>query len=333
MEAKMKRTEFIYLSQEDILDMNLKLRKVINLVEKGLKEHGRGRVENPPKPGIHSKPNSFIHAMPAYYKDLNIGGIKWVSGYPDNRERGLPQILGLLILNDMNTGIPLCVMDCRWITAVRTAAVTGITAKYCAKKGSSTLGIVGAGVQGKHNLLALKEVIPSIKRVKVFDISNEAAGRYQDELAKRVGVEITICDDVESVAKGSDIIVTATQKLERPIVKNEWFEAGCLGIGLEGSRAWDGDAILKADKFVTDDWEQTKYYKTQGSFADGLPNSYTEIGKIICGEKPGRENDDERILAISPGLALEDMIVANYIYQVAKGKDIYRRLPLMEKEI
>ena len=329
----MTKIEFIYLSQEDILDMKLKLKEVIDLVEKGLEEHGRRRVENPPKPGIHSKSNSFIHAMPAYYKDLNIGGMKWVSGYPDNRDLGLPQILGLLILNDMNTGVPLCVMDCRWITAMRTAAVTGITAKYCAKKNSSTLGIIGAGVQGKYNLIVLKEMIPSIEKVKLFDISKEAAEKYQNELSKKVGVEITIGKDVESVSRGSDIILTATQKLENPLVKNEWFEKGCLGIGLEGSRAWYGEAILKADKFVTDDWEQTKYYKTQGSFADGLPNNYTEIGKIICGEKPGRENDDERILAISPGLALEDMIVANHIYQVAKEKNIYRRLPLMEKEI
>lgn len=332
MEAKMKKIEFIYLSQEDILDMDLKFKEVIDLVEKGLKEHGRGRVENPPKPGIHSKSNSFIHAMPAYYKDLKIGGIKWVSGYPDNRELGLPQILGLLILNDMSTGIPLCVMDCRWITAVRTAAVTAITAKYCAKKDSSTLGIVGAGVQGRHNLIALREVIPTINKVKIFDISQEAAKRYRDELSKRVGVEITIEHDVESVARGSDIVVTATQKLEKPLIKNEWFEMGCLGIGLEGSRAWYGEAILKADKFVTDDWEQTKYYKTQGSFSDGLPDRHIEIGKIACGEIPGRESEKERILAISPGLALEDIIVANYIYEMAKGKTIYHKLTLMEKE-
>lgn len=328
----MKKIEFIYLSQEEILDMNLGMKEIIDLVEKGLKEHGRGKVENPPKPGIHSKSNSFIHAMPAYYKDLHIGGIKWVSGYPDNRGRGLPQILGLVILNDMDTGIPLCVMDCRWITAVRTAAVTAITAKYCAKKNSSTLGIIGAGVQGKHNLIALKEMMPAIKAVKVFDISKEAAERYQKELSKSLGVKISIRKDVASVAKGSDIIVTATQKLEKPLVRNEWFEKGCLGVGLEGSRAWYGDAILKADKFVTDDWEQTKFYRTTGSFSDGLPSHYIEIGKIVCGEKAGRVTDEERILAINPGLALEDIIVANHIYQRAKGNNIYKKLTLMEKE-
>lgn len=145
----MEKVDFIYLSQEDILDLDVPMSKIIEIVEKGLKEYGHKRVENPPKPGIHSKPDAFIHAMPAYYEALNIGGLKWVSGYPSNRELGLPQIAGLMIVNDMDTGMPLAVMDCRWITAVRTAAVSAITAKYCAREDTSTLGVVGCGVQAR----------------------------------------------------------------------------------------------------------------------------------------------------------------------------------------
>lgn len=218
----MKRIELIYLSQEDILDLNVSLTEVIALVERGLREHGRGRVENPPKPGIHAKTNSFIHAMPAYYEDLKIGGIKWVSGYPDNRALDLPQILGLMVLNDMETGAPVCVMDCRWITAMRTAAVTAVTAKYCARKDTKTLGVVGAGVQGRFNLLALKEALPGIRKTKVFDVNREAAENYKRELSQRTGLEIQICDNAESVAKGSDIIVTATQRLEKPVMLSEY---------------------------------------------------------------------------------------------------------------
>lgn len=328
----MKRVELIYLSQEDILDMNLPLKEVIDLVEHGLDEHGRGRVENPPKPGIHSKANSFIHAMPAYYKDLNIGGIKWVSGYPDNRELGLPQILGLMIVNDMDTGVPVAIMDCRWITAVRTAAVTAITAKYCTRKSTSTLGIVGCGVQGRMSLIALKEVVPGIGKVNIFDISKRTMERYQAELSEKTGVEISICEDVESVARGSDIILTATQRLEKPLIKDEWFGQGCLGFGLEASRAWCGDAILNADKFITDSWEQTLYFEEHGAFPDGMPDLYAELGSIVCGEKPGRESEEERILAINIGLALEDVIVANRIYEIAKEKDTYQKLVLMERD-
>ena len=329
----MQRVEMLYLSQEDILQISLPLKEVISLVEIGLREHGQGLVENPPKPGIHSKVNSFIHAMPAYFRRLRIGGIKWVSGYPDNRRRGLPQILGLIVLNDMETGVPTAVMDCRWITAVRTAAVTAVTAKYCAREDTESLGIIGCGVQGRYNLLALRETVPTLRHVKIFDINPQAMERYKVEMSKRSGVEIAVSTDAESAARGSDIILTATQRLEEPIIRDEWFEAGCLGFGLEASRAWHGSAILNSDKFITDDWKQTVHFAEQGAFPDGLPELYAELGAIVCGAMPGRENDMERILVINIGLALEDIIVANRIYEAARGRGRYQRLVLMEKDI
>ena len=328
----MKRVEMLYLSQEDILDLDIPLGEVIGLVEKGLFEHGKGRVENPPKPGIHSKPDSFIHAMPAYFRGLGIGGLKWVSGYPSNRALGLPQILGVMIVNDMETGVPLAVLDCRWITAVRTAAVTAVTAKFCARKDSETLGIVGCGVQGRMNLLALKEVVPSIERVKIYDIRKEAMERYESDLSGKAGVDIAICDGVEPVARGSDILLTATQRLKEPLIRDEWFEVGCLGFGLEASRAWHGDTILNVDKFITDSWEQTVHFEEQGAFPDGLPELYAELGEVACGAKPGRESDEERILAINIGRALEDVIVANRIYEVARERGGYQKLVLMERD-
>ncbi|HDJ21612.1 MAG TPA: hypothetical protein ENF19_00220, partial [Candidatus Bathyarchaeota archaeon] len=107
---------------------------------------------------------------------------------------------------------------------------------------------------------------------------------------------------------------------------------GCLGFGLEASRAWHGEAILGADKFITDSWEQTLHFHEQGAFPDGLPQLYAELGEIVAGKKPGRENDSERILAINIGLALEDVIVANHIYELAKDNPQAQRLVLMEKD-
>lgn len=328
----MKRVEMLYLSQEDILDMNIPIREIIPLVEKGLKEHGLDQVENPPKPGIHAKPDSFIHAMPAYYRKLGIGGIKWVSGYPSNRELGLPQILGVMITNDMETGLPTAIMDCRWITAVRTAAVSAVTAKYCALKGSESFGVIGCGVQGRMNLTALKEITPTLMKAKAYDINPEASKRYKVDLEKETGVEITPVASVEEAAKGSDIILTATQRLPKPLVKNEWFKPGALGMGLEASRAWYGDAILKADKFITDSWDQTVHFHEQGAFPEGMPKLYAELGEIVAGKKKGRENGKERILAINIGLALEDVIVADYVYKKAEKKGGYQRLTLMERD-
>ncbi len=320
----------LYLSQEDILDMGIPMKEIIPLVEGGLREHGLGQVENPPKPGIHAKSDSFIHAMPAYYRKLGIGGLKWVSGYPTNRELGLPQILGVMITNDMETGLPTAIMDCRWITAVRTAAVSAVTAKYCASKGAETLGVIGCGVQGRMTLGALKDVIPTLKKVKAYDINPEAAKRYKD-LEKKVGVEVTPVASVEEAAKGSDMILTATQRLSKPLVKDEWFKPGALGMGLEASRAWYGDAILNS-KFVTDSWDQTTHFHEQGAFPDGLPKLYAELGEIVAGKKKGRENQRERILAINIGLALEDVIVADHIYKKAEKRGGYKKLTLMERD-
>jgi len=327
----MEKIEFVYLSQEDIIDLNIPMSKIITLVENGLNEHGHDRVENPPKPGIHSKSDSFIHAMPAFYRNLGIGGLKWVSGYPSNRQLKLPQIAGLMIVNDMDTGLPLAVMDCRWITAMRTAAVSAITAKYCAIKDTRTLGVVGCGVQGRMNLIAFKEILPNLSEITVFDISKEAMKRYKEDFEQQLDVSITPMSNVKEAVEGRDIILTATQRLPEPLVRNEWFKPGSLGLGLEASRAWYGDAILQADKFVTDSWDQTIYFYEHGAFPDGLPKLYAELGEIVAGKKPGRESQEERIIAINIGLALEDVIVADYIYNIAKNKE-YQKLTLMQSD-
>lgn len=327
----MEKIEFVYLSQEDIIDLNIPMSKIITLVENGLNEHGNDRVENPPKPGIHSKSDSFIHAMPAFYRNLGIGGLKWVSGYPSNRQLKLPQIAGLMIVNDMDTGLPLAVMDCRWITAMRTAAVSAITAKYCAIKDTRTLGVVGCGVQGRMNLIAFKEILPNLSEITIFDISKEAMKRYKEDFEQQLDVSITPMSNIKEAVEGRDIILTATQRLPEPLVRNEWFKPGSLGLGLEASRAWYGDAILQADKFVTDSWDQTIYFYEHGAFPDGLPKLYAELGEIVAGKKPGRESQEERIIAINIGLALEDVIVADYIYNIVKKKE-YQKLTLMQSD-
>jgi ornithine cyclodeaminase/alanine dehydrogenase len=269
--------------------------------------------------------------MPAYYEELGIGGLKWVSGYPSNRRLGLPQIAGLMILNDMETGMPLAVMDCRWITAVRTAAVSAITAKYCARDGTESLGIVGCGVQGRMTLVAFHEVITKLEKVRVYDINPDAMKRIKDDYEEDLGIDIKSAKSVKDAVDGMDIILTATQRLEEPLIKNEWFLPGSLGFGLEASRAWYGDAILEADKFITDSWDQTVHFHEQGAFPDGLPELYAELGEIVAGKKSGREDQKERILAINIGLALEDVIVSNHIYELVKDSEDVQRLSLMRE--
>ena len=153
----MEQNQLLYLSLADVEKVALDMPTIINLLEQAFGEKGTGKVEMPPKPGIHTQPDAFIHAMPAYIPAMHSAGIKWVSGYPENQARGLPYISGLLILNDDETGLPYTVMDCTWITAYRTGAATALAAKYLARPESQTAGILACGVQGRTNLEALAE--------------------------------------------------------------------------------------------------------------------------------------------------------------------------------
>ena len=158
--------EILYLSHEDVCRLNINMSEVVGWVEEVFRYKGLGKYEMPPKPGVHTMRDAFIHAMPAYLPDLHAAGMKWVSGYPDNYKSDLPYISGLLILNDTETGIPIAVMDCTWITAVRTGAATAIAAKYLAKTDADSVGILGCGVQGRNNLEALFVIFKSIAIVK-----------------------------------------------------------------------------------------------------------------------------------------------------------------------
>ena len=124
----MTEPNLLYLSREDVEAVDLSMADIIAALEEMFREKGQGKVEMPPKPGIHTRPDAFIHAMPAYIPSLEAAGMKWVSGYPGNQARGLPYITGLLVLNDPLTGIPLAVMDATWITAMRTGAAAQVAA-------------------------------------------------------------------------------------------------------------------------------------------------------------------------------------------------------------
>lgn len=204
----MKTSEVLYLSRKDVESMDLPMSEVINALETMFKEKGEGRVEMPPKPGIHTRKDAFIHAMPAYIPSLDSAGMKWISGYPDNQKKNLPYISGLLILNDPETGIPITVMDATWITAQRTGAATAIAAKYLARKESSSVGILACGFQGKGNLEALACVF-NITKVKAFDINPETAQTFAKTMTELVNVDIEIVNTPREAVDGLDLVVTS----------------------------------------------------------------------------------------------------------------------------
>jgi len=313
----------LYLSKKDIEKVDLPMEEIIETLDEAFKEKGLGKIEMPPKPGIHTQPDAFIHAMPAYIPSLGSAGIKWVSGYPENYKQNLPYINGLLILNDPNTGIPLSVMDCIWITAMRTGAATAVAAKYMANIDSHTVGILGCGVQGRTNLKALKITIPALKEVKAYDISSDAVNRYAEEMKKDTGLNVRIVATPKEAVYDSDIIVTAGPILKEPhpVIEDDWVKSGVFASPVDFDSYWKKSVFENCDKFVTDDKDQCLYYKSLGYFQH-IPEIYADLGEIAAGIKPGREKKEEKIICANLGLAMDDMATAIKIYNKAVENNI-----------
>ena len=318
----------LYLSRKDVEAIGLSMSEIVNALDSMFKEKGEGRVEMPPKPGIHTRKDAFIHAMPAYIPSLQSAGMKWVSGYPDNQRKNLPYINGLLILNDPDNGIPIAVMDATWITAQRTGAATAVSAKYLARQDSSSVGILACGVQGRSNLEALSCVF-QIKKVKAFDVYPQVAEKFASEMAELVQVEIDIVDDPKEAVVGLDLVVTSGPILKNPdpTIEADWLAEGSFASPVDFDSYWKGDALRQADKLATDDVGQMRYYREAGYFKD-TPQPYADLGEIAAGSKPGRENANERTICINLGLALDDMATAILIYKKARENGIGTQLPL-----
>jgi ornithine cyclodeaminase/alanine dehydrogenase len=320
--------KLLYLSRADVEAVGLDMRAIVTLLEQAFVEKGRGNVEMPPKPGIHTMPDAFIHAMPAYIPAMRSAGIKWVSGYPENQKRGLPYITGLLILNDVETGIPLAVMDCTWITAMRTGAATALSAKYLARPDSSTVGILACGVQGRTNLEALACLFP-VRTVLAYDLRPEVQERYVDEMQTRFGFEVRGVRDPKPAAAEADLVVTSGPILKHPspAIEADWLRPGAFGSAVDFDSYWSGAALAQMDRIGTDDHAQFKYYKSVGYFQQ-TPDPYADLGELAAGLKPGRQSPRERTLAINLGLAMDDMAVAPEIYRRAVERGLGTWLPL-----
>jgi ornithine cyclodeaminase/alanine dehydrogenase-like protein (mu-crystallin family) len=318
----MNSQQLLYLSRADVESVGLGMPTIIGQLEAAFKEKGQGRVEMPPKPGIHTQPDAFIHAMPAYIPSLKSAGIKWVSGYPENFKRGLPYITGLLVLNDDETGIPYAVMDCTWITAYRTGAASALSAKYLARKNSEVVGILACGVQGRTNLLAMAALFP-VKRVYAYDVLPDAQRKYVEEMSAKTGLEIIGVDNPKKAVADSDLVVTSGPILKhpKPTIAKDWLRPGAFASAVDYDSYWKPEALAQFEKFSTDDHAQFQYHKTIGYF-QGTPDPYADLGEIVAGLKPGREKDSERTMGMNLGLAMDDMAVAPEIYRRAKERGI-----------
>ncbi len=320
--------ELLYLSRADVEAAGVTMDSIIDALEVMFREKGEGRTEMPPKPGIHPRPDSFVHAMPAYIPRLESAGMKWVSGFPANQAKGLPYITGLMILNDAGTGIPTAVLDCTWITAQRTGAATALAAMHLARPESSTVGILACGVQGRSNLEALACRF-RLRTVKAYDTHPGVARRFAEEMGRMLDLAIEVVDRPRDAVVGMDLVVTSGPILKQPTpaIEAGWLAEGAFASPVDFDSYWTAGALAEVDRIATDDLAQLAYYRKEGYFL-ATPEAYADLGEIVAGRKPGRERPEERLLAINLGLALDDMATAPLVMAAARAKGLGTVLPL-----
>ncbi len=332
---------FIYLDQEEVIRAGaLDMARVIERVELALSLLETGDVVDPPKsvlrwsedPEMESV-RGRINFLSAYLGgDIDSVGMKWVGSFPANRDRGIPRATALIILNDPITGVPVALMEGSIISAARTGAMTGVAAKYLARKDTSSVGIIGTGVQARTQLLALCAALEHISEVKVYNRTRETAIRFATEMESRTGKRITVVDSPADAVRGLDLALVATTA-HQPLMEGAWLSPGMLSVQFSGHEC-DFEVIRRAQKLVCDEWETVKHrgittpavMHQQGLLEDS--QIYADLGEIVTGKKAGRESPDELIHFAAIGLGVNDVAVASMVFETATAMGLGTPLSL-----
>jgi ornithine cyclodeaminase/alanine dehydrogenase len=295
--------ELLYLTREEVSTL---LPRVVpdqlDLVERTYRAVAAGRVELPPKPGIHPRPDSFIHAMPAYLRDDDVAVLKWIAGYPANKDRGLPYINGLIVVSDPETGVPLAVMDGAEITAARTAAASGACIRRWAPAGWTRAAILGCGEQGAFHARLVRELNPGV-HVSAYDPHQSRAEAVGDSVASdpRVAVE------------GADVVVTAGPILDNPDspLSADWLGERWLVLPIDFDLYFQSGAIAAAELFAVDDLGQFDYYRSLGFFR-GWPAPDGSVGEAL-----ERDGAPARVACANLGIGALDAAFAKVVLDAA----------------
>lgn len=309
----------LLLTRSEVREL-LDMRKVIEAVEDAFMALMAGRAVMPPKAYLTLDKGDF-RAMPAVLPGA--AGLKWVNVHPENRAKGLPTVMAVMIYNNPETGYPLAIMDAMEITAYRTGAASAIASKYLARRHSKSLGIIGAGRQAYTQIQA-HMVLFEINEIKVFDLSETAV----ETLIKNMpSYPIISCSLKEAAA--SDIVCTLTTA-RTPFLEKEWLIPGthinAVGADAEGKQELE-PSILKDAIVVVDDLEQAQKAGeinvpvSRGIYSVG--EVYATLGEIVTGQKQGRVDNKAVTVFDSTGIAIEDLAVAKLVYEKAEQSGQY----------
>jgi ornithine cyclodeaminase/alanine dehydrogenase-like protein (mu-crystallin family) len=295
----------LYLDEKKVRE-HLAMKDLIPAMEKALIDFSAGRVIQPLRFGIEvNPPGGFFFMMPAFSEGL---GVKVVTFYPTNVDRGIPTHMATIFLVHPATGEPLAIMDGRLITEMRTAAVSAAATNLLASRDAEVLAILGSGVQARSHLEALR-LVRHFREVRVWSRVTEHA----DEFAKHFGAQAL---SAEETVRGADVIVTATSS-NTPVLTGSWLKPGCHVNAVGACRPdWrELDDAAMANVIFVDSREGAM--KESGDVIMSGAKVYGEIGEALARTIPSRA--EETTIFKSLGMAVEDIAAAMLVYRSAKG--------------
>ena len=279
---------------------------------------GEGRtavpaVINLPVPGTHGE----FHVKTAWVDGVPFIAVKVASGFYDNPARGLPTGSGMMALFDAATGMPVGLLfDNGYLTDIRTGAAGAVAADCLARRDVDTIGVIGSGVQARHQVACLREV-RDFRRVLAWSIDRPGLEQYCEEMRASHGIEAVACESAEDACRQADILITATPSRE-PIVSAAWLKAGthvtAVGSDTPGKQELEAACLARADVVVVDRLAQcAKFGELSHALAAGLMREADvrgQLGEVVAGSKPGRTRDDEITICDLTGVGFQDTAIA-----------------------
>jgi ornithine cyclodeaminase/alanine dehydrogenase len=305
--------EILYLNASDIDRVNISPSDIRTVLREAFRAYGKSSLRIPSKQTVRASSDRYFQTMAAVSADPPFAAVKWVSVIGENTQRGLPNVNGLLILGDFETGLPLAVIDANRLTVIRTAAMSALACEHLATPKSNSLGFVGCGAQAYGHLAALQDVLPAVASVVCFDRRNESAEKFASH-ADNQGLLGRATDNVDDVLE-ADIIVSTVPSVEgmQPFLDARKLKPGSLAIAIDMGRSWLPESLSAFECFVIDDMEQAEDPDNRSKLAYAGPFD-ADLSSLASGIGGGRRSASDRVLFIYPGFALADLAVASEFY-------------------
>jgi ornithine cyclodeaminase len=324
----------LVLSEEDVKAL-VTMDDLIEVMEIALADFSSRAVTQPVRTvlqvGVRS---AFYGLMPAYVPSRAALGTKLVTVFESNAERGLPTHLATIVLLDPETGALLALLDGRYITEARTAAVSAVSAQWLARENASAVAVIGSGVQARSHLEAMARV-RDISEVRVWSRKRAHVERFISDMTPHVEARFDAAASARAAVDGADIVVLATSSAE-PVVHSEWISDGAhicaVGACRPVQREMDAALVARADLFV-DSREAARVEAGDIVLAirDGaITESHikAELGEVIMGTRNGRSGAERVTVFKSLGLAVEDVVAAHLVYERARVRGVGKELTL-----